>query len=103
MKSIYIIYDKAAEDISPVFEAKTDTVAIRNFAHSLVRTPYPEDFELHKIAEFEYHDKIGSIIVKPANKRICDGSECLTLISKIQEASEEKVGQMKLFKPEVVE
>lgn len=91
---LYIIYDKQAETISPIYEAVSDTVAMRQFAYSLTRSPFPEDFSLHVIGEYEYDKNIDSVQVKPLNMTVCNGSDVLELIERIRSHSD-KSGEVK--------
>lgn len=49
--TLYCIYDKAAEESGPIFEAKNDMMALRMY--NGVNLPgHPNDFELLKIGEY---------------------------------------------------
>ena len=47
--NMYMIYDNAAEEAGPVFEAKNDTIAIRNYTKLLKDTEFADDFELYRV------------------------------------------------------
>jgi len=46
---LYAIYDTKAQDMGPVFQAKTLGVAVRQFSDLCSKTKYPEDFELWRL------------------------------------------------------
>lgn len=82
-KGLYFIYDREAEDISPIFEAKTQAIAMRQFANALVASPYPEEYELHQVGEVEYQESIDTVLLKPFNRLICNGLEVKDYVDKI--------------------
>lgn len=54
MKSgIYTIYDEAADEYGPVFTAKNDAVAQRQFNQLMKTVEYPAEFELYKVGDFD--------------------------------------------------
>lgn len=44
--SLYSIYDTLSEEYAPLFQAKNNQVAIRQFKEALKTCPYPTDFQL---------------------------------------------------------
>lgn len=91
MKGLYVFYDRGAEDISPVFEAKTREVALRNFANAIRLSPFPEDYDLHQVAVIDYKEDIDSLIVTPENRLIANGKEVQDHIDKINSAFKSKI------------
>lgn len=54
--NLYVIRDMVAEEVGPIFEAKNDAVAHRNFADLLKTAIAPCDFMLYRIATFDRDD-----------------------------------------------
>lgn len=54
-QSLYVVYDKVAEESGPPFTAKNDAVAIRAAVSLLVNSDvlYIDDYELYRIAEID--------------------------------------------------
>lgn len=50
---IYTIYDEAADEFGPVFTAKNDAVAKRQFQQILKGVEYPAEFGLFKVGDFD--------------------------------------------------
>lgn len=52
---VYSIYDKVAKECGPLFTAKNDDVAVRNFKNLLVseRVSNPSDYMLYNLGEFD--------------------------------------------------
>ena len=52
---LYTVYDVVAEECGPIFEAKNDAIARRQFDNMLQsqRVAYPKDYELHCIGFFD--------------------------------------------------
>jgi len=50
---MYSVLDKKADEFGPPFMAKNDEVAKRNLSNLLRDSPYPEDYQLFLIAEYE--------------------------------------------------
>lgn len=50
---IYTIYDEAADEFGPVFTAKNDAVAKRQFQQVLKGVEYPAEFGLFQVGEFD--------------------------------------------------
>lgn len=50
---LYTIHDTIAKEYAPPFVAKNDELAKRKFQQVLMNTPYPSDFELVKLAEYD--------------------------------------------------
>lgn len=46
---LYVVRDKVARDVGPVFEAKNEAVAVRSYKSMLASHKFPEDFQLHRI------------------------------------------------------
>lgn len=65
ISKIYVVYDRVAEESGPVFEAKNDGVAIRQYLH-LIKTKnmVPADFNLLHVGEID-HD-VSVITANPA-------------------------------------
>lgn len=52
----YAVKDKVAEEFGPLYGAKNDNVAIRNFKQLIDKTITPDDYELWYIGTFDYVD-----------------------------------------------
>jgi hypothetical protein len=54
--NLYVIYDRVAEESGPIFEAKNDLVADRNFKKLLSehKTELSNDFKLLRIGTFDH-------------------------------------------------
>lgn len=50
---IYAIYDNVAEEYGPLFESKSDAVALRQFHQLLKESPNKEDYDLYCFGRFE--------------------------------------------------
>lgn len=56
---LYTVYDRLAEEAGPVFEAKNDPVALRNYANllnSVQKTANPDEYELWCVGEMIRED-----------------------------------------------
>jgi hypothetical protein len=51
--NLYAIYDKAANDLSPLYQCRTKEVAIRQFHNAIAQTGFAEEYELWKIGTYE--------------------------------------------------
>lgn len=51
--SMYCMYDVVAEESGPIFEAKSDAVAIRSYYNVVKNHDNPEDFTLMYVGEFD--------------------------------------------------
>lgn len=49
---VYVIYDRIAEEAGPLFTAKSDAVAIRNYRNSLKEVQASE-YRLYAIGEYD--------------------------------------------------
>lgn len=49
----YCIFDKLAEESSPVFTAKNDSVAFRNYKVALRDVPSESEFVLYYVGDFD--------------------------------------------------
>lgn len=54
---LYVIYDRAAEECGPVFEAKNDAVAQRGYVQAMMKSlaGSAEEFWLFYIGEIDQH------------------------------------------------
>lgn len=50
---IYSIKDTVAQEFGPIFQAKNDDVALRNFHSALLKVPNPEEYELYYLGTFD--------------------------------------------------
>ncbi len=50
---IYAVYDSAAEQFSPLFEAVNDKVATREYLRVKTATDYPDDYSLWCLGEWQ--------------------------------------------------
>lgn len=58
---LYVIYDKVACESGPIFEAKNDSVAFRDFTKVIQKDPInPADFELLRIGSIDHETNILS-------------------------------------------
>lgn len=49
---VYVIFDRIAEEAGPLFTAKSDAVAVRNYRISL-KEVQPSEFRLYAIGEYD--------------------------------------------------
>lgn len=56
--SLYVIYDCVAEESGPVYEAKNDAIALRNYGNFLKKMEHKEDFRLFKVGEIDHDSNI---------------------------------------------
>lgn len=65
---LYVIYDKAAQQSSPVFEAKNDAVAAREFRKVLqnLKDPAVPDYRLYCIGIFDQETMALLAVAPPA-------------------------------------
>lgn len=53
--NLYCVFDKVAEEAGPIFEAKNDAIAQRNFMKLLERTGgMQSDFVLYSVGKFDH-------------------------------------------------
>ena len=73
--NLYTVRDYVAEEAGPVFEAKNDEVAKRNFVEILGKTALkPSDFGLYCIGVFD-HDLMNMTAASPGGRLVCDGKQ----------------------------
>nr|WAE43336.1 MAG: hypothetical protein [Microviridae sp.] len=49
---LYVVYDLVALESGPIFEAKNDGVALRQFGQLMAKTEFPHEFELRYIGDY---------------------------------------------------
>lgn len=54
----YVIYDRTAEESGPVFEAKNDGIALRNFQLMLEDKPFAEDYVLLCVGSIDHDTSV---------------------------------------------
>lgn len=64
-RKLYVIYDRAAEESGPIYEAKNDAIALRNFSQVVDGKPFSEDQELLCVGEID-HETHEIIVEWPA-------------------------------------
>ena len=69
---IYTIYDEAADEFGPVFTAKNDAVAQRQFQQILKGVEYPAEFGLYKVGDFD-SECIEMPLIGCESKEVLDG------------------------------
>lgn len=62
---LYVIYDKVAEEPSPIFQAKNDSHAIRSYTQAMIREPVPADFCLMCLGIFSSSSLILTAYSEP--------------------------------------
>jgi len=67
--NIYGIYDTVAEQYGPLFEAKNDGVAQRNFEQLTKDTQYGSEYDLYRLGSFNHDTGQGSF-TEPAQVRV---------------------------------
>lgn len=70
---LYIIFDRVAQEGGPIFEAKNDMVAYRNFQRLVNKMEHQEDFRLMKVGKY-LHDTVR-IEVLDVPTEVLNGSE----------------------------
>lgn len=53
---LYSVYDELAEEFGPLFEQKNDATAKRAVETMLKDKPYPGDYSLYCVGEFDHDD-----------------------------------------------
>lgn len=53
---LYVVHDRLAEEVGPIFEARNDAVALRNF-RKLMESNRPEEYKLLRLGVFD-HDAV---------------------------------------------
>ena len=74
INNVYTVEDVVAEDTAPVFEARNDGVAIRQFKDLLTKVPNPEEYVLWQVGRMD-HDK--KRIAPCEAKLILEGSKTI--------------------------
>ena len=54
--SLYVIKDQVLEQSGPIYEAKNDGIALRNFLNVMKQNEFATDFELYCVGWYD-HDK----------------------------------------------
>lgn len=80
---LYVIYDGVAEESGPVFEAKNDGIALRNFERTVADSPYREDYSLVCVGSIEHNTSIIEAYIVPV--------EVNAKLSMVEELEEEEV------------
>lgn len=65
INALYCIFDEVAKEYGPVFEAKNDDVAIRNFNSSLTQVAFKSDFSLFCVGSIDHETGIISAKDEP--------------------------------------
>ena len=69
--NIYTIRDKVAEEVGPLFQAKNDAVAIRQFKQLIKDSENPEEYELLFLGDFNDQTiELETVKVKVINTNI---------------------------------
>lgn len=59
---MFTVYDEAAEKYSPPFLAPTNAVAQRMYSSSMKDVPYPSDYHLYLIGEFDQETGLVTVL-----------------------------------------
>lgn len=59
--SIYVILDTVAEESGPLFEAKNDGVALRNFAKIVKDNEFGHEFKMFRVGWYDHNEQTGGI------------------------------------------
>jgi hypothetical protein len=67
--NLYVVYDKIAGECGPVFEAKNDAVALRQYRHLVASNPgfVQDDFELMQVGTMDKETAViepGQLLLK---------------------------------------
>lgn len=67
--NLYVVYDKIAGECGPVFEAKNDAVALRQYRHLVASNPgfVQDDFELMQVGTMDKETMViepGQLLLK---------------------------------------
>lgn len=66
MRNLYVVLDHVAEESGPIFEAKTDGVALRQYQRMLLAEGVePGDYSLICVGEFDHEANGGQFLVMP--------------------------------------
>ena len=69
---VYSIYDEAANEYGPVFTAKNDAVAKRQFLQLVKSVEYPAEYGLFKVGDFD-SECMEFPLVGCESKEVIDG------------------------------
>lgn len=67
MMRVYVIYDKVAEEGGPLFLAKNDGVAMRQYMNLIKDVKQPGDFQLYVLGEYD-PSKINVVVYEDARE-----------------------------------
>lgn len=70
-QKLYVIFDKVAEEAGPVQCAKNDGIARRMFRQAIKDAPFPGDFKILCIGEYD-SDTVEFSIYNPPNEILDD-------------------------------
>lgn len=98
-QGLYVIYDRAANDVSQIYQAKTVLVAERNFLRAIKDTGMEDDYELWRIGFLDTEEKQAKDgePKKPVKTKLTDLFEVVSLGSDV--ASEKNRDMMRLLDP----
>ena len=65
INKMYVIYDSCAEESGPIFEAKNDQVAARNFEIFLKKMDNKSDFRVFIVGEIDHDSNIVNALRIP--------------------------------------
>lgn len=56
--NIYVIRDKVAEESGPIFEAKNDSVAYRQYVSLIEKSDHQGDFDLLCVGDYDHEEDV---------------------------------------------
>ncbi len=62
---IYVVMDETAKESGPIYEAKNDGVALRNFKNLMSKTQDPSEFILLYLGEIDHEKNEIQVVVDP--------------------------------------
>lgn len=69
-QKLYVIYDKLAEESGPIFTAKNDMVALRQYSHLIKDVENQNDYSLECVGVY---DPRSCCLVSTHRRSVCDG------------------------------
>lgn len=77
LTKLYTIRDKVAEESGPIFQAKNDAIASRQFQQVISKSESPRDYVLIRIGEFETERTLLTALQVPEEVELSVNSEVI--------------------------
>lgn len=76
--NLYCIRDVAAEDSGPIFHAKNNAVAVRNYQQMMKDTPYSGDYKLLLLGSYDSDRTLIVLLSLPEEVNLTISSEVIS-------------------------